>query len=57
MIACDMTATCERDVAMIDREGYVYCEGHGMRRRMSQPCRKLRPAEIKRITNGERIGY
>jgi hypothetical protein len=41
---------------MIDQDGYVYCEPHGMRRRNGgRPCRKLRPAEVRKLARGERI--
>ena len=45
---CDMTANCERPVAMVDRKGYVYCAEHGVQRRSVMPCRKMRPAELRR---------
>ena len=55
VLSCDMTQACTRPVAMLDQQGYVYCEHHGLVRRTHQPCRKLRPAELRKLERGERI--
>lgn len=55
--ACDMRRECAEPVAMIDGKGYVYCAGHGAARQMSQPCRKLRPHELRKINRGEPIAH
>jgi hypothetical protein len=52
-LSCDMTRDCVREVTHIDRGGYVYCEAHGIQRRASEPCRKLRPAEVAKLARGE----
>jgi len=52
---CDMRAGCEHDVTMLDQDGFVYCEAHGLARRRYQPCRKLRPAELHKLARGEQI--
>jgi len=52
---CDMHSNCQGHVAMIDSGGYVYCEPHGLDRRMSHSCRKLRPHELNRLRRGEPV--
>ena len=54
VLSCDMTQACTRPVAMLDQQGYVYCEHHGLVRR-TQPGRKLRPAELRKLERGEAI--
>lgn len=50
---CDMSATCPQPPTMLDQSGYIYCPEHGLQRRHSgRPCRKLTPAEIRRIRDG-----
>lgn len=45
---------CSGDVTHIDRKGYAYCERHGLvRRDAGVPCRKLRPAELRKLQRGE----
>lgn len=50
---------CTGPVTHIDDKGYVYCTGHGERRRCDgvRKCRALRPAEITKLTNGQPIKY
>lgn len=51
-LTCDGWCDHTGEVAMIDNKGYAYCEPCGERRRMSTPCRKLRPHELNRLRNG-----
>lgn len=53
--SCDMVADCKAPIAYLDKKGFVYCESHGKQRQASQPCRKLRPHELKKIARGEQI--
>lgn len=50
---------CSGEVTHIDDKGYVYCTGHGERRRCDgvRKCRALRPAEITKLTIGQTIKY
>lgn len=52
---CDMTADCTEPVTHLDQDGFVYCTTHGLQRRCWQPCRKLRPAEVRKLERGEQI--
>ena len=52
-LRCDMEETCVAVVTHLDRKGYVYCERHGLARRLGQPCRKLRPSEVRKLASGE----
>lgn len=52
-LICQMTADCRQPVTYIDAKGYVYCTEHGQERQTYQRCRKLRPAELKRLQQGE----
>jgi hypothetical protein len=54
-LTCDMQRDCAAPVTHIDRGGYVYCTRHGLQRRSDQPCRKLQPAELKRLQAGEAL--
>ena len=54
-VQCDMNAECARPVAMIDTAGFAYCEPHGLQRRWNEPCRKLRPYELRKLFRGEQI--
>lgn len=57
-LTCDMEKGCDGVVTNIDAKGYVYCAPHGAQRRASGiRCRKLRPAEKKRLENGQSISY
>ncbi len=55
MPTCDASKDCTTAVAMIDNSGFVYCAVHGMARRAHRPCRKLTPAESKKLSRGETI--
>jgi len=50
---------CSGEVTHIDDKGYVYCTGHGERRRCDgvRQCRTLRPFEITKLTDGLTIKY
>jgi hypothetical protein len=54
---CEMVDTCRADVTHVDDKGYVYCKAHGLDRKAYRPCRQLRPAEIRKLINGETISY
>lgn len=52
-LTCQMTAHCPHDVTHLDQDGFVYCTDHGRVRRQYQPCRKLRPWELRKLLRGE----
>lgn len=52
---CDMEKGCPEPVTHLDQKGYVYCTEHGLDRRRSQPCRKLRTFELNRLARGEQV--
>jgi hypothetical protein len=52
-IQCDMDNDCTTPATMIDTAGFAYCEPHGMQRRQYEPCRKLRPYELRKLLRGE----
>lgn len=52
-LICDMVRECTDPITMIDNKGYIYCTRHGLARRGTQPCRKLRGREIRRLTASE----
>ena len=58
-VSCDMHASCEATVTMVDDNGYIYCTQHGLDRRGSgtyrRNVRKLRPHETNRLNRGEQI--
>jgi hypothetical protein len=54
-LQCDMESTCDEPIAMIDDKGWIYCEYHGLMRRDSRRCRKLRPHELRRLQRGEQV--
>ncbi len=56
-LKCDMMEACAATVTHIDEKGFVYCTGHGDQRKAHRRCRKLRPAEIKKLTAGQTISY
>jgi hypothetical protein len=53
MLTCDMKKECAAPVTHIDQDGFAYCTPHGEQRRMYQPCRKLRPWELRKLQRGE----
>lgn len=55
IVTCDGRAGCADPVSMLDQAGFVYCTRHGMWRRTHEPCRKLRPAELRKLARGEQI--
>lgn len=57
ILRCDMRQSCTELVAYIDNDGYVYCTRHGLERKASQPCRKLKPADAARLLAGGTITY
>lgn len=50
---CDGERGCVQPVSHIDEKGYAYCAAHGEGRKAHCRCRKLRPAELKRLEKGE----
>jgi hypothetical protein len=56
-LLCDMTKGCINAVTHIDTRGFVYCTTHGLQRRASEPCRKLRPWEIRRLERGVPLAH
>lgn len=56
-LKCDMERSCGSAVTHVDSKGYLYCTKHGERRKMGQACRKLQPAEIKKLEQGGTISY
>lgn len=53
MTKCDMTKDCIKPISYIDRKGFVYCETHGLQRKAYVPTRKLKPKELKQITDNK----
>lgn len=54
-LKCDMAADCSGVVTHLDNSGFIYCEHHGLIRRIWKPCRKLRPYELNRLKAGKQI--
>lgn len=54
-LRCDMTRDCVAPVSHIDQKGFAYCTPHGLERRLYQPCRKLRPHELRKLHRGEQL--
>lgn len=56
VLRCEMEEGCTGLVTHLDEKGYVYCMHHGKQRRGGGiRCRQLKPAEVKRLQNGERL--
>lgn len=53
--SCQMHAGCTHPVTHMDQSGFLYCTNHGLQRRASRPCRKLRPHELTRLESGGQI--
>lgn len=57
-LRCDMRSDCTAPVSMIDDRGFAYCAPHGVSRRGGGiRCRKLTPAELRKLERGEVIAY
>ncbi len=54
-LGCDMKRECSDPITHLDTKGFIYCTNHGLQRRQHQPCRKLRPHELKRLQAGQAI--
>ena len=54
-VKCDMRKDCTEPVTMLDSAGFAYCTTHGLERRQYEPCRKLRPYELRRLERGEQL--
>ena len=54
-LTCAMVNGCKSAVTYIDSSGFVYCTSHGLDRQMTERCRKLRPAELKKLQRGEAL--
>ena len=50
-----MKDDCKNLVTHIDNKGFIYCEHHGKIRKTYRPTRKLKPSELKKISNGKTI--
>lgn len=46
---CDMNQDCDQLIKYVDSKGFIYCENHGLRRKLYTNCRKLKTSEIKDI--------
>lgn len=55
MLKCEMNHTCANAVTHLDNKGFIYCTFHGLQRRTTHPCRKLRAYEVKRLERGEAV--
>ena len=55
ILACDMRDTCVSTITHIDEKGFIYCAEHGADRQSWCRCRKLTPAELKRLQAGRTI--
>jgi hypothetical protein len=53
--SCQMDDGCTESVSHMDKSGFLYCATHGLQRRASRPCRKLRPHELTRIERGDQV--
>jgi hypothetical protein len=57
-LSCDMSDKCEKDVTHIDHKGWTYCAGHAAQRKSGGiRCRKLKPAEKRKLEGGGTIKY
>lgn len=54
-LACDMVKGCSDQVSHLDNKGYVYCSKHSLVRKQSHRCRKLKPAELRRLEQGQSL--
>lgn len=53
---CDMNENCNQPVTHLDKDGYVYCEKHAAQRKSGGvPTRKLKPAELKKLEQGQAV--
>ncbi len=52
---CDMVEGCKEPITMLDSAGFVYCTRHGLERRTYEPCRKLRPYELRAVLRGDMV--
>lgn len=53
---CNMVNGCPEPITHLDTAGFVYCSGHGLKRRAFEPCRKLRAWEVRRLQQGLTLG-
>jgi hypothetical protein len=56
-LRCDMATDCQAPVTHIDDKGYAYCTEHGRERQAWRRCRKLRPAELRKLQRGEQLAH
>lgn len=56
-LTCDGWCNSTGEVTHIDTAGYVYCTPCGLTRRMYEPCRKLRPWELRRLKRGVPLAH
>lgn len=50
---CDGVEGCCEPVAYIDVKGFAYCTKHGLQRKQSVRCRKLKPKELATLKQGK----
>jgi hypothetical protein len=55
-LRCDMTNDCEAPVTYVDEKGFTYCTKHGLDRKYTMRCRKIKPAELRRWTAAAQEG-
>jgi hypothetical protein len=57
VVCCDSMRGpgCREPIARMDRSGFVYCEPCGQIRKRGEPCRKLRPSELRTLARGEQV--
>lgn len=57
ILECQMIEGCKETVTHIDSSGFIYCLKHGRERKTGhgRNCRKLKPTEIKKLTQGQQL--
>lgn len=54
-VKCDMVKDCAKPVSHIDSKGYVYCDTHGLQRKIYAKCRKLKAKELETLKQNKPI--
>lgn len=55
MLKCEFKDGCPHPVTHLDPKGFIYCTMHAVIRKAYCRCRKLTPAELKRLQAGTPI--
>jgi hypothetical protein len=55
ILRCDMRRECKAPVSYIDSSGFVYCAFHGEQRKRIKRCRRLKAAELRKLSAGETL--